>query len=157
MKLLIKQHVFSWTDTYDVYDEKEMPKYFVKAEAFTIGHRIHIYRHSDGEEVGMIREKLFSMFGLAEIYIGGAMVGAIRRRFSLFTPKYSMDYKGWDVSGDFLGWDYSIMDSSGRNVASISRELFHWGDTYSLEIYDGGDELAALITVIAIDMMNCER
>ena len=32
MQLLIKQRVFSWTDTYDVYDEKEEPKYFVKAE-----------------------------------------------------------------------------------------------------------------------------
>ena len=32
MRLLIKQRVFSWTDTYDVYDEYEHPKYFVKAE-----------------------------------------------------------------------------------------------------------------------------
>ena len=32
MQLLIKQRVFSWTDTYDVYDEHENPKYFVKAE-----------------------------------------------------------------------------------------------------------------------------
>ena len=29
MKLLIKQRVFSWTDTYDVYDEYDEPKYFV--------------------------------------------------------------------------------------------------------------------------------
>ena len=34
MKLLIKQRVFSWTDTYDVYDEYDEPKYFVKAEMF---------------------------------------------------------------------------------------------------------------------------
>ena len=32
MRLLIKQRVFSWTDSYDVYDENENPKYFVKAE-----------------------------------------------------------------------------------------------------------------------------
>lgn len=30
MRLLIKQRVFSWTDSYDVYDENENPKYFVK-------------------------------------------------------------------------------------------------------------------------------
>ena len=41
MQLLIKQRVFSWTDTYDVYDEKEEPKYFVKAEFFALGHQIH--------------------------------------------------------------------------------------------------------------------
>ena len=33
MKLLIKQRVFSWTDTYDVYDEAGNPKYFVKANS----------------------------------------------------------------------------------------------------------------------------
>lgn len=32
MKLLMKQRVFSWTDTYDVYDEAGNKKYFVKAE-----------------------------------------------------------------------------------------------------------------------------
>ncbi len=32
MKLLIKQRVFSWTDSYDVYDEDGDAKYFVKAE-----------------------------------------------------------------------------------------------------------------------------
>ena len=46
MQLLIKQRVFSWTDTYDVYDEHENPKYFVKAEFFALGHQIHVYDKS---------------------------------------------------------------------------------------------------------------
>ena len=46
MQLLIKQRVFSWTDTYDVYDEHESPKYFVKAEFFALGHQIHVYDKS---------------------------------------------------------------------------------------------------------------
>ena len=29
MKLLIRQRVFSWSDTYDVYDEDGQPKYYV--------------------------------------------------------------------------------------------------------------------------------
>ena len=36
MKLLMKQRVFSWTDTYDVYDEAGNKKYFVKAELFRL-------------------------------------------------------------------------------------------------------------------------
>ena len=40
MKLLMKQRVFSWTDTYDVYDEAGNKKYFVKAELFRLGHQI---------------------------------------------------------------------------------------------------------------------
>ena len=42
-RLLIKQRVFSWTDTYDVYGEDETPKYFVKAEFLSLTHQIHVY------------------------------------------------------------------------------------------------------------------
>ena len=34
MELLINQRVFSWTDSYDVYDETGAARYFVKAEFF---------------------------------------------------------------------------------------------------------------------------
>ena len=54
MKLLIKQRVFSWTDTYDVYDEYDEPKYFVKAEMFRLTHQIHIYDRNRNE-IGMIK------------------------------------------------------------------------------------------------------
>ena len=61
MQLLIKQRVFSWTDTYDVYDEKEEPKYFVKAEFFALGHQIHVYDKA-GNEVGMVKQRLLPCF-----------------------------------------------------------------------------------------------
>ena len=32
MRLMIKQRVFAWTDTYDIYDEWGNKKYFVKSE-----------------------------------------------------------------------------------------------------------------------------
>ena len=41
-------------------------------------------------------------------------------------------------------------------MAVISKKLLSWGDTYTLEVANPDDELAALITVIAIDMMNCD-
>ena len=47
MKLLIKQRVFSWTDSYDVYDEQESPTYYVKAEFFTLGHPIHVIERDE--------------------------------------------------------------------------------------------------------------
>lgn len=38
MRLLIKQRVFSWSDTYDVYDEEGNEKYFIKNEIFSFFH-----------------------------------------------------------------------------------------------------------------------
>ena len=51
MKLLVKQRVFSWTDSYDVYDENENAKYFVKAEFLSFGHRLHVYDMAGNEPV----------------------------------------------------------------------------------------------------------
>ena len=40
-------------------------------------------------------------------------------------------------------------------VVHISKELFHWGDTYSIDIVNPEDEIPALMLVIAIDAANC--
>lgn len=154
-KLLIKQRFLSWTDTYDVYNCSGEPKYYVKAEAFTIGHRIHLFRCDTKAEVARIDERVFSFLQRANISVMGRELGTITRRFTFFVPKYDIDYNGWSITGDILGWDYAITDSAGNSIASVSRELFHWTDTYALDIIDEDDELAALITVISIDMMNC--
>ncbi len=154
MKLLIKQRVFSWTDTYDVYDSMGEPKYFVKAEFFSFGHTLHVYRHDTNEEVGMIKEKVFSFLSTAEIYVNGGFLGTIRKEFTFFVPKYSIDYNGWQVEGDFFGWEYEVRNSRGT-VATISKQIFTFGDTYEIDIADPNDELDALMTVITIDMINC--
>ena len=59
MQLLIKQRVFSWTDTYDVYDEYGNVRYFVKAEFFSLGHRLHVF-DAAGNEIGLVRQKLLT-------------------------------------------------------------------------------------------------
>ncbi|MBQ9970317.1 MAG: LURP-one-related family protein, partial [Oscillospiraceae bacterium] len=131
MKLLIKQRVFSWTDSYDVYDETGIPKYYVKAEFFSFGHQIHIYDKRTGEELGSVHQKLFTLLPTFELVMGGRTVGVIRKRFTLFRQSYEVDYRGWEVDGDFMGWDYRVMQGD-LEIMSISKELFNWGDTYGL-------------------------
>ena len=155
MKLLIKQRVFSWTDTYDVYDESGNVKYFVKAEFLTLGHRIHVY-DVNGNEVGMIREKVMTLLPIFEIEINGVKLGRIEKQFTFFKPKYEIDFNGWRVEGDFLGWDYDVY-SGCSSVVHITKEWFHWGDTYVLDFVDAKDELMGLLVVIAIDAANCTQ
>ena len=84
MRLLIKQRVFSWTDTYDVYDEKEEPKYFVKAEFFALGHQIHVYDKS-GREVGMVKQRLLTLLPAFDIEIDGKEFGSVQKEFSFLS------------------------------------------------------------------------
>ena len=156
MKLLLKHRFFSWTDTYDVFDEADCVKYFVKAEFFTFGHVLHVY-DTAGNEVGCIREKILTFMPKFEVIIGGQLLGTISKKFTLFSEDYVLDYKGWDVEGDFLGWDYSVRDKYGADVVSVSKEIFNFTDVYSIAFYRSSDELPALLTAIAIDAANCGK
>lgn len=154
MKLLIKQRVFSWTDTYDVYDEYENSKYYCRAEFLSLGHRIHIYNKATNREVGVVRQKLLTLLPKFEIEVNGGKVGTIQKQFTLLRPKYEIDFNGWRVAGNFLGWNYDVM-SDNRTIMHISKELFRWGDTYVIDYQNPADELMGLLLVIAIDAANC--
>ena len=118
MRLLIKQRVFSWTDSYDVYDENENAKYFVKAEFFSLGHQLHIYDRND-RELGVIRQRLFTLLPAFEIEIDGQVKGEIRKQFSFFKPRYEIDYNGWRVDDGIMMYttDAAVSFISPRNCS----------------------------------------
>lgn len=155
MRLMIKQRVFAWTDTYDIYDEWGNKKYFVKSEAFRLTHQVHVYDIA-GNEIGLISQRLFTFLPTFDISVGGRPCGSIRKEFTFFKPSYSIEYGGWQCDGDFLSWNYSVTAGS-RLVANIAKQLLSWGDTYTLDISDPGDEIMELMLVIAIDAVNCSQ
>lgn len=155
MRLLIKQRVFSWTDSYDIFDEAGNRKYFVKAELLALGHRLHVYDSNDCE-IGMIRQKLLTFLPAFEIEIDGVTKGRIQKQFTLFRPKYEIDFNGWRAEGDFLGWDYDVYSGCSA-IIHITKKLLQWGDTYVIDIADPADEMMGLMLVIAIDAANCTQ
>jgi len=155
MKLLIKQRVFSWTDTYSVYDEYENEKYFVKAKALAIGHQIYIY-DTYGNEVGSIHEKFFTFMPQFDIIIAKQFMGSIKKRFTFMRSLYDININNWRIEGDFLGWNYDIISGS-KIIMNIQKKPFNWGDTYVIDIDCQENELLGLITVIAIDAANCSK
>lgn len=156
MQLLIKQRVFTLTDNYHVYDPQGNIRYDVEDELFRWGHQLHVYDHRTGREIGSIHQKFFTFTPEFEIVIGGRLMGTIQKEFTFFMPRYQVDYLGWDVEGDFMGWDYRAMQGN-REVLSITKELFQWSDTYCLNFADPADEIPALMLVIAIDAVNCSK
>lgn len=155
MKLLIKQRVFSWSDTYDVYDEDGNVKYFVKGEFLSLGHRLHVY-DAYQNEVGLIKEKIFSFLPVFDIEINGMELGRIEKKFTWLKPKYEVELNGWSVEGDFLGWEYDVFSGSS-SVIHITKEWLHWGDTYVIDFVDPADELMGLLLVLSIDAANCTQ
>lgn len=155
MKLLFKQRFFSWFDSYDIYDEAGNTVFTVKGE-LAWGHLLRIY-DALGGEVGYIKERVFTWLPKFEMYLGSSYVGSINKEFSFFKPRFNVEYNGWEVEGNWLEWDYTIVDSSGRNVCSVTKELWNWTDTYVIDVYDPNDAVCALMLVLAIDAEKCSR
>lgn len=155
MKLLFKQRMFSWFDSYDIFNENGETVYTVKGQ-LSWGHLLKIYDIS-GCEIGTVKEKVFTLLPKFEIYSGTDYLGCIQKEFSLFKPRFNIDYNGWRVEGNWTGWNYSVVDSYGDMVASVSKELFNWTDTYTIDVKDPRDALSAVMLVLAIDAEKCTQ
>lgn len=152
VKLLFRQKIFAFFRSYDVYNETEETLFTVKGK-FDLGCKLHIYG-ANGVEQGLIMSKILSFFPIYEIYRGNdqagyTKIGEIRYKFSLFKTNFVVDFKGWQVEGDWLAWDFVVKDKDERTVAVISKEHFHFSDTYSVEVDDSQDlfDVVAVITV----------
>ena len=147
--------MFSWFDSYDIYDEAGNTAYSVRGQ-LSWGHKLVIY-DTYGNEVGTVVERVLTFLPKFEIYSGGSYLGCISKELSLFRPRYNIDYKGWHIDGSFMEWDYNIVDQSGYPVANITKELFRMTDTYVIDVNHAEDALYALMFVLAIDAEKCSR
>ncbi|MBQ4042769.1 MAG: LURP-one-related family protein [Clostridia bacterium] len=149
MKLMFKQRMFSWFDSYDVYDENGKTLFTVEGQ-LSWGKCLHVL-DSVGNHVATLKQELFTFLPAFEIYVGEELRGPVTKEFSFFRPSFSIDFRGWTADGDFWEWDYDIRDEKGEHVASIAKELFQWTDTYTIDVPDPSDALDALMLVLAID------
>ncbi len=152
MKLLFKQRLFSWFDSYDIYDEQQRTIFTVKGK-MAWGHRLEVYDAND-RHIATLQQKVLTFLPKFEIYIGGNLVGEIVKEFTFFKPSFSVNLNGWRVDGNFGEWDYTIQSPNGV-VATIEKQLFNWTDTYMIDVANEQDSLLALMVVLAIDAVKC--
>ena len=102
----------------------------------------------DGRDLGSLRSKVFT--------IGGGL--------KIFAP--SGDELA-DLSGNFIGWDFSLSTSNGREIGRITKkwaggvkEFFTTADNYLVEAYDDapkGTGILLLCSAIVIDSVFKEK
>ena len=153
MKLLFKQRMFSWFDSYDIYDENENTVYVVKGQ-LSWGHCLKIF-DTEENELGTVKQEVLTWLPKFELYEGENYIGCLERNWAGSSPGItSISTAGmWrEIS---LGWDYTITKPVGETVATVSKELLQWTDTYVLDIVDPADALHVLMFVLAIDAEKC--
>lgn len=155
MRLLFKQRFFSWLDSYDIYDEQGNILYTVEGK-LSFGHCLHIL-DKEGIHIGTVKEEVFTFLPRFAMYINENYIGCIKKEFTFFVPKFTLDCNGWQVEGQLMEWDYTIVDRAGTVIATIGKELFHWTDTYVLDVAKPEDALGVLMIALAIDAEKCSR
>ena len=155
MQMLFRQRLFSWFDSYDIYAEDGSTLFTVQGQ-LSWGHCLKIF-DANGCELGTVKERVLTFLPKFELYEGDTYIGCITKEFTLFKPVFHIDCDGWQVEGDFWEWDYQIVDSRGHVAATVSKQLWNWTDTYSIEVADPRNALHALMVVLAIDAEKCSR
>ena len=154
MRLIFKQKLFSFFDSYNIYDENNNVLFAIKAK-LAFGKHFVIYS-PDGHELGSIQQRLFTFRPKYELYSANNYLGCITKEFTFFKPTFTIDMNGWVIDGDFFEWDYSIKDSRGALVATAYKE-FSFTDTYVIDVMDPADALGALMVVVTIDAEKDSR
>ncbi len=155
MKLRFKQKMFSWFDSYDVFNDGGETVFQVKG-ALAWGHLLKIY-DAAGNPLGQVKQKVLTWLPKFELYLGDQYIGCIHKEFTFFKPRFTVECNGWQVEGNFMEWDYTVLDVAGNTVASVSKELFQWTDTYVIYVDDPKNALQVLMLVLAIDAEKCSR
>lgn len=155
MKLLFKQRMFSWLDSYDIYYEDGSTAYVVKGQ-LSWGHCLKIFDPT-GYELGAVKERVLTWMPAFDLYLGDRQVGSMHREWSFWKPKYCFDFNGWQVQGDILEWNYTILGPQGDVVAVIAKEVWNWTDTYVIDLAFPDDALCVLMFVLAVDAEKCSR
>lgn len=155
MKLLFKQRIFSWFDSYDIYDETGQAVYTVEGK-MSWGHRLVIY-DVHHQKVGEIKEEVFTFLPKFHMIVNEEEIGRIEKEFSFLRPKFHLTCNDWFIEGDLWEWEYEVISDSQGEIMHASKELFHFSDTYVLDIRHPGHALLCLMIVLAIDAAKCSQ
>ncbi len=150
MKLLFKQRVFAWLDSYDIYDEDKEILFKIEGQ-FALMKKLNVY-DKDNNHIATL-ENIFSFRPQYRIKINDETVGTITKEITFFKPKFNIDYNGWSVDGDYWDWNYTIKEK-GRHIANINKEFTWLNDTYTIDVPDENNVLMALLVVLTIDAMK---
>ena len=149
MQLLMKQRVFSWGNTFDIYDTNQKPVYLCKSQVFSIKRKLRVF-DMDNNELVYIEQQIWKFMPHYDIYINGEKVCTMIQKFSFAYHRFYFQDIDWIVQGDFWAHNYCVQ-SKDETVLTVSKKWFSWGDTYIIDINSQHDPVLALAVAIVLD------
>lgn len=140
---------FSFRDRFAIKDQKQKDIYLAEGKLLSLGKQITL-KTMNGEDLLLVKEKVFRWLSQHEFYIGGQIIGEMKRERSLFKPRYRMLVPSWTIQGDLWNYNYEIRDGK-QLVAVINKKILSFMDAYEIEVFQEEYVELVLGIVIAID------
>lgn len=187
--LFIKEHtgIFKAANNYDIFD-METKEPLMECREPNLGFMTKVFRFtkykamtpfdifitSNGMTVVNIKRGVTFFRSVVAVHDEtGTQVGSLRKIFKLFKPSFEMlspsGEKLGELTGNFVGWEFSLKTNDGQELAQVSKkwagigkELFTTADNYACIINDSvkaNDPIRVMIlaSVMCIDMVLKER
>ncbi|WP_223553712.1 LURP-one-related/scramblase family protein [Lysinibacillus sphaericus] len=154
-QLYIKQKVFSLSGKFTVKDQQEKDVYYVEDSFMQIPKTFSIM-NAARDEVALITKKVFSFLPKFFVEVNGQEVLTIKKEFSFFKARYTIDAAGIEVEGNWWDMDFQILQH-GKVVGKVNKEWFTWGDSYKVQILNEEMEAIIIALVVAIDCVKADQ
>jgi len=158
MKFYIKQKVFTFKDKFTILDEQQNIQYQIKGKFMSLRNKLEL-NNNKNEVILRSNRKVLSLLPRYYIYDSKNQATAMVKKLFALRPKFDLRIlsKDYHVDGNFFGHSFGIYDDKNNFVASISKRLISWGDTYEIDIADEQNVEILLFMVIIIDQVVHER
>lgn len=155
----LKQKVFSLTDRYKIFDDRQNELYEVRSKMFSITNKMEFVRLSDGQTLFHFQKQLLHLMPTYHLMDGAhESLATVKKQFTVFTKKIHVNANDgtYAVEGDYLGHQFTVI-KDGEEVASLRKKWISWGDTYEVSVFQDDKAEFMLALVILLDSIFHEE
>ena len=152
MKLLFRQQP-SFIFLFYVTNQNNELVYIIKRK-MSIMYQLYIY---DAHENIVAKIKEDSQSAAFFIYKKDEYIGAIEKEFSYFIPYFLLDYRKWNVSGEYVEYNYEVKDENNYLIGRIEKRSWNILDTYDISVDLEENILDFVILTTVIDIEKARR
>ena len=149
--------VFSLHSKIDVTDDQERPVYHVSSKPISLHDKTDI-TDDQGNFVAHIERKIFSLHQRHYVSMhDGLQFELSTELFHLIKDITNIEGLGWQLQGNILGLNFTLLDEQGQPIAVIGQKLISLHDKYCIDIYQPQYEQIAVAILITLQHMMRDR
>lgn len=155
-KLLMKQHLFSFSEKFDITDDNENVLYNVSGSMFSIPKYFDIF-NTHGVVVAHLSHAVFSFLPKFTLAISDFSEEVeLVQRFTFLRPKFDIEGLGLRIDGDVWDMNFTIIKNN-RKIGYVNQRWLAMSSTYDISIEDESLETVVVSLIVAIDYIKAQR